>query len=166
MSFKGEFADILKEKLGEPAQTEAPKETKNTYVSRSIDWILPIFAPRRTWTPQQIPGAYPKVVVTKRKSTKPQPSSHQQEKVQEKEETISLSSLSTKAKKAHGILVKLGAEFNEDTGFRASELKTQYRKLARTYHPDSQSVKASNKYFNMVSVCYKFISKELAEKNH
>lgn len=166
MSFKGEFAEILKDKLGEPIQKEAPKETSSTYVSRSIDWILPIFAPRKTWTPQEIPGAYPKVVVTKKNSSKEKEKASAGAKTQEVETSIPLSSLSEKATKAHRILTKLGAEFSETDSFRPSELKTQYRKLARVYHPDSQNIKASSKSFNMVSVCYKFIAKELIEKSH
>ena len=163
MSFKGEFAEILREKIGEPQKTEAPKRENSPSTPLSLDWILPIFAPRKTWAPQEIPGAYPKVVITK---SAPKKTETPIETKKENEQKVQVKELSDKAQKAHGILVKLGAQFESKDFFQPSELKTQYRKLARIYHPDSQNKKASNKHFNILSVCHKFIINEINQNKH
>lgn len=162
MSFKEGFAEILEKKMG--STLSEPKISVNSQPQRapSLDWILPIFAPRKVWTPHKIPAAYPRIVGNKQPnspkiSLKNSPSNTS-------EEVFQTAQLSEKGKKALKILVRLGAELANDQAFRASELKTQYRRLARIYHPDSQHEKASSKHFNMCSICYKIVSKEVSAK--
>ncbi len=156
MSFKGEFADILKEKMGTQRKTSQEKPSFQSEIRVSLDWVLPIWGPRRTWSPSKIPAAYPKVVIQPKDQTI---------EYNKKEEILeyNLTQLSPKGKKAFSIFVRLGAYFSNNEAITENELKTQYRQLARTYHPDSQTTQASSKYFNMCSVCYKLILNELKE---
>ena len=161
MSFIGEFAEILEKKLGkEPKASHRPAAIRSEY--SLFEAVIPTSSDHRNF---QFIGSvekrYPKVDVKKAPRKEPQQTKAKVVVNKTKENLISVLKLSEKAQKAYFLLIRLGAEF-EDGKIGKSLLKSEYRRLAKIYHPDNQLSSSSSKKFNYLHTCNKILIKALS----
>lgn len=163
MTLHKEFADILKEKLGEFPSEDTPKPFKSPKRDLNFQPILSFFTDVKTWIPKHGLKSYPQKKCTQWKQETPKKHklsfSKPIKKRTQPEKFHSLSELSLSSQKAYISLQKLGATLPSQQ-FQISTLKREYRRLIKLFHPD-HSQSTSSQSFQMVLKNYRTLIKEL-----
>ncbi len=154
MALQREFAQILQEKLG--FTPELSMKTK-PFPSQKVEfpsWKYQVFTNQRTFSPTEIPPAYPRKPAKKKtapaaKKTPPQP-----------DPTYKIGQLGLEFTSDLIALQTLGADL-DPAQLSLDKLKKEYRKLAKNWHPDHNSNDNSGKNFQMATEAYGRLSQAI-----
>ena len=143
----------IQEEIPTPGSQQEPQKVQ---IPRPITQF---FSQIKTWAPSQIPKAYPKTV--------PKIATVQKAKAEVAAPPIEVKSfrsvqLSKEAQRSLATLRFLGAQVNCDK-ITLTDVKKEYRKLAKIYHPDSHHPKAEAKTFHQCCLSYRQLSACLIE---
>lgn len=130
MTFEGEFAEILKEKMGETPKV-APQKRRSAPLRSSFgDPLLNFYVEKKQWIPSRGLTSYPKKTPSIKPIQVPEP-------VVSEEISWEMAQLPVDLRLQLSAFEDLGAKLDKDK-IQKSHLKKQYRILAKKYHPDLQ----------------------------
>lgn len=157
------FEQILKEKMGlshESALNTAPFCPVWTLPKRPISAI---FFNRRIHIPSAGLRAYPKKSSPQRPdSLSPQREVLEKTPIHPTEPCISHEAFSKDGQKQMALLIYLGAQL-DPLSFTESELKQEYRRLIKRYHPDLNRAQTAARTLNQVVCSYRGLCLEIKD---
>lgn len=152
------FAEILKQEMaqqGEKTFHYAPPSEPAP--SLFFDWHpQKIF---KKWPPQTPKGFYLKSQRKPDIKSSP-PTKDREVSLQPTEKKLSFADFSPQAQACLNHFQTLGAKINANA-FYSVELKKEYRRLAKRFHPDLKSPESSAKSFQQLTLLYQKIEKEI-----
>ena len=153
MAFEGEFSKILRQKMDFSLENDDFQAKPKGHFQRKMGDFMQIFMNPVVWTPHQIPKAYPR----KRAKTVVPPKPQKVEII--KEESWVIKELSDVLLKKIRQMEALGAKWPETIS--QSSAKSEFRRLAKIYHPDHRHPQCNGKKFQVLLLLYRQIRSEL-----